>query len=139
MQWNSWSLPDIDSIRRVSLFTKTMNFALVSVTSACYSPLHFGIRRVFITMFTSTFSFILKMLAIIVATEIHLFLNKCSFTNTKPSWLVGRDNVTQRHLAIVSKTYTDFPLATVSSQTINNGGSNEVRQTICTKNVFINY
>ena len=37
------------------------------------SPLHFGFRRVF---FTSAFSSILKMLALIVAIEIQLFLNE---------------------------------------------------------------
>ena len=49
---------------------------LVNVASACYSPLHFGFRRVFFTRFTSAFSSILKMLALIVATEIQLFLNE---------------------------------------------------------------
>ena len=46
------------------------------VASACYSPLHFGFRRVFFTRFTSAFSSILKMLALIVVTEIQLFLNE---------------------------------------------------------------
>ena len=46
---------------------------LVNVASACYSPLHFSFRRV---LFTSVFSSILKMLALIVATEIQLFLNE---------------------------------------------------------------
>ena len=49
---------------------------LVNVASACYSPLHFGFRRVFFTRFTSAFSSILKMLALTVATEIQLFLNE---------------------------------------------------------------
>ena len=76
----------LHSCRRVS-FTKTINFAvpLVNVSSACYSPLHFGFRRVFFTKFTSAFSSILKMLAFIVGTEIQLSLNKklCSFPHTK--------------------------------------------------------
>ena len=46
------------------------------VASACYSPLYFGFRRVFFTRFTSAFSSVLKMLALIGATEIQLFLNE---------------------------------------------------------------
>ena len=43
----------------------------------------------------------LNMLDFIVATEIQLFLNKFWFPQTKPSWLVRQDDITQRHLAIV--------------------------------------
>ena len=58
----------------MSVFRSFSEFRpLVNVASACYSPLHFGFRRVF---FTSAFSSILKMLALIGATEIQLFLNE---------------------------------------------------------------
>ena len=49
---------------------------LVNVASACYSLLHFGFWWVFFTRFTSALRSILKMLALIVATEIQLFLNE---------------------------------------------------------------
>ena len=67
-----------------------MNFALVNVASACYSPLHFGFRWVW---FTSAFSFILKMLVLIVATEINPFLNENHVRGC-----------TQRHMANILNT-----------------------------------
>ena len=72
----------------LSVFRNFSKFRpLVNVASACHSPLHFGFRRVFFTRFTSAFSSILKMLALIVATEIQLFLNenhvRSPFTGTR--------------------------------------------------------
>jgi hypothetical protein len=70
---------------------------LVNVASACYSPLHFGFRRV---LFTSAFSSILKMLALIVATEIQLFLNENHVRFTRRVHEAGV-NIATRHLAII--------------------------------------
>ena len=68
-----------------------------NVASACYSPLHFGFRRV---LFTSAFSSILKMLALIVATEIQLFLNENHVRF--PRRVHEADvNIATRHLAII--------------------------------------
>ena len=73
---------------------------LVNVASACYSPLHFGFRRVFFTRFTSAFSSILKMLALIVATEIQLFLNENHVRF--PTRVNEADiHIAKRHLAII--------------------------------------
>jgi hypothetical protein len=73
---------------------------LVNVASACYSPLRFGFRRVFFTRFTSAFSSILKMLALIVATEIQLFLNENHVRFTRRVHEAGV-NIATRHLAII--------------------------------------
>ena len=85
MENNTWHGCDQEETRRIpgsnarpskylSVFRSFSEFRpLVNVASACYSPLHFGFRRV---LFTSAFSSILKMLALIVATEIQLFLNE---------------------------------------------------------------
>jgi hypothetical protein len=61
------------------------------------SPLHFGFRRV---LFTSAFSSILKMLALIVATEIQLFLNENHVRFTRRVHEAGV-NIATRHLAII--------------------------------------
>ena len=85
--------------------------------SACYSPLHFGFRRVFFTRFTSAFSSILKMLALIVAIEIQLFLNENQVGSPT------RIGCTQRHLAIIFKYRIARLRALLTSHISQNGAT----------------
>ena len=83
---------------RVRLLYNILEYEYDYFTSiTCYSPLHFGFRRV---LFTSAFSSILKMLALIVATEIQLFLNENHVRF--PRRVHEADvNIATRHLAII--------------------------------------
>ena len=98
--------------RRVSTTCRSLN-----VASACYSPLHFGFRRVFFTRFTSAFSSILKMLALIVAIEIQLFLNENQVGSPT------RIGCTQRHLAIIFKYRIARLRALLTSHISQNGAT----------------
>ena len=89
----------------------------LNVASACYSPLHFGFRRVFFTRFTSAFSSILKMLALIVAIEIQLFLNENQVGSPT------RIGCTQRHLAIIFKYRIARLRALLTSHISQNGAT----------------
>ena len=102
----------LSKFRRVSTTCRSLN-----VASACYSPLHFGFRRVFFTRFTSAFSSILKMLALIVAIEIQLFLNENQVGSPT------RIGCTQRHLAIIFKYRIARLRALLTSHISQNGAT----------------
>ena len=102
----------LSKFRRVSTTCRSLN-----VASACYSPLHFGFRRVFFTRFTSAFSSILKMLALIVAIEIQLFLNENQVGSPT------RIGCTQRHLAIFLKYRIARLRALLTSHISQNGAT----------------
>ena len=102
----------LSKFRRVSTTCRSLN-----VASACYSPLHFGFRRVFFTRFTSAFSSILKMLALIVAIEIQLFLNENQVGSPT------RIGCTQRHLAIFKKYRIARLRALLTSHISQNGAT----------------
>ena len=92
--------------------------ALVNITQACDSPLSFCYQLLFFNLNYHVYRHVLVYvgtLARITDTDTQLFLNTFRFHQTKPSCLVNRDNITQRHLAFsFFKRYTYFREKTLS-------------------------